>query len=299
MIPLIYIHNGYSWYVPIALINGKSKSGNNVYYLGGRYGCFVARLLGVKAYPINHYLKAANAFAKIYRHHSNLSFDFELFCIQRWFILWEFLESQKINSCIYIDTDVLLTRSLEAEVEQTSQFGLTFTGYSAHVCFVNRLDAIKQFCQYIMDLYADPASEAKFREWHQKMIIETGSGGVSDMTLFYWFQKEYPDLLGDYPAIFGNSSVDVSLEEIQGFKFDKNGFKNLHWNNKKPSAITDDGRLLELSTIHHQGRSKRIMKENARKLGFSYFYLTFMTPFFSNTYRCLSKILKIAKLIKN
>jgi len=276
--------------VPLALLNGKSAYAKNIYYLGGRYGCLVARLLGVKAYPMNHYLGAADAFGKIYRHHSDLSHDFELFCIQRWFILMEFLESRQLEECIYLDTDVLLTRSLDAEMAQTRQFGLTFTGYSAHVCFVNRLDAIKQFCQYIMDFYADPASESRFREWHQKMVKESGSGGVSDMTLFYWFQKEHPDVLGDYPAIFGDSPIDVSLEEIRGFESDENGFKKLVWKRGIPSAITTEGASFELSALHHQGRSKQLMRSNGALMGIGFFQTEIVGPVLSILYRLISKI---------
>ena len=285
MKPLIYIHKGYSWYVPLALLNGTSAYGENIYYLGGRYGCLVARLLGVKSYPISHYLGAADAFGKIYRHHSDLSHDFELFCIQRWFILAEFLEFRKLGSCIYLDTDVLLTRNLDAEVEQTQQFGLTFTGYSAHVCFVNRLDAIQKFCQYITDLYADPASEFRFREWHQKMVRESGSGGVSDMTLFYWFQKEHPEVLGDYPAIFGDSPIDVSLEEVRGFQSDEDGFKKLIWKGGIPSVMTNEGRSFELSTLHHQGRGKSLMSSNATRLGVGCFSRFTIIPFLNTLSR--------------
>ena len=290
MNPLIYIHKGYSWYVLLALLNGKSAYGENIYYLGGRYGCLVARLLGVKAYPMSHYLGAADAFGEIYRHHSDLSHDFELFCIQRWFILAEFLESRKLESCIYLDTDVLLTRNFDAEVAQTLQFGLTYTGYSAHVCFVNRLDAIKQICQYIMDLYADTASEFRFREWHQKMINETGSGGVSDMTLFYWFQKEHPDVLGDYPAIFVNSPIDVSLEEIRGFKSDEEGFKKLLWRGGVPSATADNGKLIQLSCLHHQGRAKKLLFDNAKKLGIGFTSRRILTPVLDIAYRLIKTI---------
>jgi hypothetical protein len=100
MNPLIYIHKGYSWYVPLALLNGKQFNSRNVVYLGDAYGCWVARLFGVKSYRIDDYRKSADAFAKIYRHYSSLGHEFELFCIQRWFILTEYLEAEQLESCI-------------------------------------------------------------------------------------------------------------------------------------------------------------------------------------------------------
>lgn len=290
MSPLIYIHKGYSWYVPLALLNGKRFSSGKIIYLAGSYGCWVARLLGVQSCRVDDYRRSADAFGKIYRHHSSLGHEFELFCIQRWFILAEFLEAKQMESCIYLDTDVQLTKSLSSVVAQTRKFGLTFTGYSAHVCLVNHLDAIKQLCQFIMELYSDPASETKFREWHQKMVKETGSGGVSDMTLFYWFQKTYPEVLGDYPSIFGDSPIDVSLEEIRGFESDKNGFKKLVWKGGVPSAVTSHGCSVELSALHHQGRGKKLMSSNAARLGIGYFQRKFMSPTLSILYHLVSKI---------
>ena len=202
MTDLIYIHKNYSWYLPLALLNGRKFCAGKVHFIGDPFGCWVARLCGATAWPMKHFSTAANEFAKIYRHHSELGVDFELFCIQRWFVLAEFMEVNGLETCTYLDTDVLLTQKLNNEQKRTSDFGLTYTGYSAHVCFVNRQAALQQFCNSIRMLYTDPGSEERFQKWHQQMLESSGGGGVSDMTLFYWFQKEHPEVLGDYPTIF-------------------------------------------------------------------------------------------------
>lgn len=263
---LIYIHKGYSWYVPLALRNGRRFYGKDVHYIGDAYGCFVARMFGVRAHRLRHYRKAADDFANVYRHHSTLGYEFELFCIQRWFVLLEFLKKTKRDSCIYLDTDVLLTRNLSDLVRQTLHFGLTFTGYSAHVCFVNHVPALERLCTYIMSLYLNPANEERLRARHEEMAIHYGGGGVSDMTMFWWMQKERPDLIGDYPSIFGNSPIDVSMDDIRGLEVDGEGFKKLVWDGGQPSAVLTSGQQIPLVALHHQGNAKKTMRISCRKI---------------------------------
>jgi hypothetical protein len=259
---LVYIHKGYSWYVPLALLNGKQFYGRNVHYIGEAYGCFVARLLGVRAHRLRDYHSAADGFAKIYRHHSTLGYEFELFCIQRWFVLLEFLRKQGMDSCVYLDTDVLLAANLNGIVQMTRQFGLTFTGYSAHVCFVNRIDALAKLCDYVTSLYQNPVNSNRMVSWHKEMVGNNGAGGVSDMTAFYWFQKDHQDLIGGYPSIFGDSPIDVSLDDTRGFLADADGFKNLQWHGRIPHATAEDGQQIQFLALHHQGRGKELMLRN-------------------------------------
>lgn len=251
--------------MPLALRNGRRFYGRDVHYIGDAYGCFVARMLGVRAHRLQNYHAAADEFAKVYRHHSTLGYEFELFCIQRWFVLMEFLKKTGKDCCVYLDTDVLLTRNLNDLVRQTLDFGLTFTGYSAHVCFVNRLTALEELCSYILKLYSDPANEERLRARHKEMAANYGGGGVSDMTMFWWLQKELPDLIGDYPAIFGQSPIDVSLGDTRGFEVDGTGFKKLAWTCGQASAFLSSGDEIPLFAIHHQGSAKKIIQFNFRK----------------------------------
>jgi hypothetical protein len=216
---------------------------------------------------VRHYHKAAVDFANVYRHHSTLGYEFELFCIQRWFVLLEFLKKTRRDSCVYLDTDVLLTRNLNDLVRQTLDFGLTFTGYSAHVCFVNRLAALEELCSYIMKLYSNPANEERLRARHEEMATHYGGGVVSDMKMFWCMQNERPDLIGDYPSIFGNSPIDVSMDDTRGFEVGGEGFKKLVWDVGQPSAILSGGKMVSLAALHHQGKAKGIMGFHSKKLG--------------------------------
>jgi hypothetical protein len=266
MPPIVYIHQGYSWYLPLSLRNGRNFAIGDVHYLGDCFGRSVARACGAKVWNLKNHSASAERFAAIYRHHSELGADFELFCIQRWFILADFLEVNGLESCIYLDTDILLTKNITQEWQCTLGFDLAYTGYSAHLCCVNRLSALKKFCDWVMDFYGNPSNEMRMVEWHRSTVEIHGGGGVSDMTMFHWFQQDNPDVLGDYPAIFGDSPFDVSLEETRGFRSDEDGFKFLTWEHGRPSAVGEDGRLIKLASLHHQGRAKLRLRQNAELL---------------------------------
>ena len=289
---LVYIHKGYSWYVALALLNGQKFGSGTVHYIGDVFGCWVARCCGARTWPLDRFRKSADAFAKIYRHHSELGEEFELFCIQRWFILTEFMAACGLESCTYLDTDVLLTRNLDAEHARTISFGLTYTGYSAHVCFVNQRTALQRCCAFVTALYTHPSSEERLQQWHRQMVADAGGGGVSDMTLFHWFQKDHPDVLGDYPSLFEDSPFDVSLEEVRGFQRDEDGFKRLVWSKGRPSAVTTDGRMIDLAALHHQGRGKCRLKEHAGRLGVGWVARSILAPVAGIAYRIATKLVR-------
>jgi hypothetical protein len=291
----ILVHKGYSWYLPITFSNAKKICGGNLYFIGDSFSCMIARLFGIESFPIHEYSNDSELFAKIYIHYSSLGEDFELFCIQRWFILAEFLNKQKLNSCLYTDTDVLIIRHLDKEQKACLAYELTYTGTSAHVCFINGREALTRFCQFVRDTYIDPKSVFKMNQYFLKKIEDNAGGGVSDMTLFQWYQKEHPDRLGSYSEIFEDSPFDETLDECDGFKRDKDGFKLLEWKNNQPNAYLLNGRKIPLATLHHQGRAKSIIKENANKVGVGLIITSVASPMFFFLYRIIRKLKNINK----
>jgi hypothetical protein len=287
---IVYIHKGYSWYIPLALINAKRQALGSVYYIGDYFGCQIARLYGAKSLNISKFNHRANQFAAIYRHHSTLGIDFELFCIQRWFILCEFMEYQKMNQCIYLDTDNLIAKDLDSYYQETLNYSLAFSGYGAHVCFVNRLEGLQTFCNFIIKLYSDINFEEKLIEWQKSHVSYYGGGGVSDMTLFYWFWKENPEIISDYKSIFGESPFDLSLEDTRNFKPDKEGFKKIFWVHQIPFGIKNDNSLVEFATLHHQGIAKKKLKLNAAYLGIGWFQRQIIAPSLGIIYRFLKRM---------
>ena len=289
-VPIVYIHKGYSWYLPIALQNGvQFHDRENVWLLGDPFANAIAKKLGVNTALISDFMEGAHAFEKDYVHESSLGVAFELFCIQRWFILLEFMQSRNLNTCIHLDSDILLTQTLELYRQQLQEWPMTFTGYSAHINFINDRAGLEQFCSFVKTFYRDPSNATKRAKWRQEIQRTSGSGGVSDMTLFYWFKEAFPRMIGDYRSIFGDSPFDVSLENVEGFVKEKNGFKKLFWKKEVPYAVKKDGSHVELACLHHQGPTKKLLSAHAIRLHQNPLMIWLVFPLLGLFYKALAK----------
>ncbi|QDT55843.1 hypothetical protein Pan44_38910 [Caulifigura coniformis] len=291
---LFFVHSGYSWYIPYAIETAIRNSGMRVHFVGDRFACQVAKALGARTYLAGEYSRRATEFGKIYRHHSSLGVSFERICIERWFTLHEVAAAHGFERFVYADTDILVVDNLPPYVQKTASFGLMFDGVSAHLCFVNRREALRQLCDFVEEVYRD-------REWEPRMeavfagkMAEYGGGGVSDMTMFQWFREKHPDVLGTYDEVFGVNPFDGSLFEFVGFEADEKGFKKLGWNGRTPSATMSDGQSVTLATLHHQGHAKTLLKDNARRLGSVTAFQRMSAELLDFTYRA-SRRLRLVK----
>jgi len=260
---IVYIHGGYSWYLPIAIKNGRQFAGDNVYFLGDTFGRVVASWLGAQTAKLSSHFESSDEFASHYTHHSTLPVDFELFCIQRWFVLRDFMKAKGLKQCVYLDTDNLVCAPLEPFMEKLQSYGLSFTGYSAHICFVNDWEVLDRFCSFVLDIYSDKERHSELVAWKEKMLAEAGQGGVSDMTMFYWFYQKHPDLLAKYSDIFEESPFDVSLDDVREWQADEQGLKKITWEGSTPVAHRKEGSAVNLATLHHQGTGKSALHKHA------------------------------------
>jgi len=291
---LFFVHSGYSWYIPYAIEAAIRNSGMRVHFVGDRFACRVAKALGAKVYLAEEHNQRAVEFGKIYRHHSSLGVSFERICIERWFTLHDVAAAHGVERFVYADTDILIVDGLPPYVQKTEPFGLMFDGVSAHLCFVNRRDALERLCDFVEDVYRDQAWEPRMEAVFAGKLAEFGGGGVSDMTMFQWFREKHPDVLGTYDEVFGVNPFDGSLCEFVGFEADEAGFKKLAWNGKTPIATLSDGRTVALATLHHQGHAKALLKGNARRLGVVSAFQRMSAGLLDFTYRA-SRRLRLVK----
>ncbi len=106
-LPIIFIHKGNSWYLPYIFLQAKlTNPSSHLYLLGDEDTRHFNGIL--KHSNLSDYSTASQALLNVYKHKSTLSWEFEYFCISRWFVLYEFLVAKGIDQCLYIDSDVLL-----------------------------------------------------------------------------------------------------------------------------------------------------------------------------------------------
>lgn len=199
--PIIVLHKGSSDYLKICLAQAKFSNPNSrVILLGDETNETLAKQVGAEHYLICNYFSKAQEFAKIYKHYSTNSYDYELFCFQRWFVVDEFINSEGLDKFLHIDSDVLLYADFSKELEFIdfiNNYDLTYSHASAHTSFFNNRRALCEFCNFIFEIFSDNSFFAQFENNPNDDKIYFKQGGfeleldkpLSDMTLVYFFTK--------------------------------------------------------------------------------------------------------------
>jgi len=261
MLPIIFIHNQNSNYLPLSLWQArKSNPGSEVILIGDSYSAHFGFL--VSHVNIKEYSKGASEFAKRFVNFSTNPHNFELICIQRWFILKEFLIRNGIESCIYLDSDILLYGDVTEDARRFSSFGMTIAGISGHSNFIKKTTTLSEFCGFLMESYKGPAEieilktkYARFRENHEE-------GGISDMTFFMEFKWLYPDKILDIGVPLQNKLYDISMNYIE-YVHNGHGIKSVRKAKNGSVYLRHNTEpLIKMQTLHFQGKTKVYMKKH-------------------------------------
>lgn len=254
--PIVIIHKGDSEYLPATLLQLRHSNPETPVYLIGddgnkKYQSFISH------YELNEFFETAAAFRKIYVHFSTNGYEFELFCIQRWFVLNDFMKAKNLSHCLYLDSDVLVFCDVDTVQKTLSHYGMTVTGISAHTNFINDKNVLSDFCGFIWNLYSDNKAEAKLRERYEEFLKHHPKGGISDMTLFTDYRKAWPQKIGDLAVIRNSSVFDITLDTVFEYESDA-GFKKIIWNNSIPFVKhLQRGDMICFHTLHFQGKCKK------------------------------------------
>lgn len=140
---------------------------------------------------------AVETLRKHYRHLSTNPQELELACIERWFILLEYMRRHDLDEIVYLDSDVMsycnytgVIRKHYADTDfcaclpvdqDVTHFSWTASG---HISYWKRT-ALQGFCDFILDRYLRNMADLETKwHWHQ---ANNQPGGVCDMTLIYLF----------------------------------------------------------------------------------------------------------------
>lgn len=280
--PIVLIHKGNSNYLPVSIWQLKNTQNKNtpIFLIGNDDNAHFGNIISHLNYA--DYIAEAAEFTKAYKHYSTNPYDYELFCIQRWFVLKAAMQKHGWDSCIYLDSDIMAYTNLADAPTQVKQAGMTVSCISAHTNFVNRLTAITLFCDFVVGFYTKPNSDAELKQIYDSYIKNNGAGGVSDMTMFTLFRKKYPEQILDISATIEGQTYDVTIDYHNGFDMDGE-FKKIMWKDKQPHAQIKEGKsLVKHNTLHFQGKSKEKIKDYLTTQSYSYylFYYRAMAIFY-------------------
>ncbi len=193
--PIIIAHHGNPHYLRYTLEQAKHYN-NDVILLGDKKNAVLGNI-------VEHHLlddfstsEGLSYFRNLYKHMSTNNYQFEKFCLKRWFQILEFIESNSIKSFFYIDSDVLLYSNISNVLEKVigdykAAYNIYIQQYedyrwtaSAHTSFW-KTEFLRGFCSFVNDSYENGINELEKKwDWHNEQGI---NGGICDMSLLYLF----------------------------------------------------------------------------------------------------------------
>ena len=102
MLPVVIINTGNPHYLKTVITQAKFF-GNKTILIGDASNAPLGDHV-----DMNQYANQAVEFQRYYVHLTTNGYQYELFCLQRWFILLEFMKAQGLDKCLHLDSDVLL-----------------------------------------------------------------------------------------------------------------------------------------------------------------------------------------------
>lgn len=266
---LVFIHCGNPDYLKWALLQAhRSNPKATIHILGdesnNKYDFAVHHTL-------EDYMGSANEFEKCYEHYSTNPYSFELLCLQRYFILKDFLSKTGIERCYHPDSDVMIFFDYEKEYEYLKKYEFTVVtdvpsmSSSGHSGFWNSLGALERFCASVMDTYTKRDQKTFDRlVGHYNSLQKRGkAGGICCMTNLFVYRERYPERVGELTELRDNTTFDVNLNaEGNGKLFFKKhfGVKKIDWIGGLPyGTVRDTGEKIRFKILHCQGGIKKYM----------------------------------------
>ncbi len=221
---LIFIHQGYSDYLPFTLRQARATNPDTPIYLLG--DADNDRFDFLNHIDVSTFSEAVTPFNRVYRHRSTNRQAFELACFQRWFLLRAFMEAAGLEAVLVLDSDVLLyteAATLYNYHIAGHEFGLCIPDaqepfrWSAfpHVLYWTR-PVIQRFCDFLLDVYTDPKAFTPFQEKWNYHIKNGLSGGLCDMTALYRFAHAHGlSRTANFLNISHDTTIDLNLNKAE------------------------------------------------------------------------------------
>jgi hypothetical protein len=159
MIPVIFLHYGYSYYIEN---NMKICAKNNhVIFLGDQDNKELVRYIeNLEFYYMDDFRDKNNTFylgklfKEFFRTHESREFlktdNYRIFCLEKWLILRNFLNEKKYDSAFVFDTDNIILQDLSYYLKEYEKYDfIRFheIGFQSYV----KTSVVNEFCAYLMN----------------------------------------------------------------------------------------------------------------------------------------------------
>lgn len=250
--PIIIVHRGADSYLRY-VIKQAERTGNTVFLLGDETNRSMCR----NWYSLSDYeSERLNLFRNQYVHMSTNSEQFEKFCFERHFYIYEFALRNQLDDLLMMDSDVLVYQKMSkkffAGIEWSGYFNTDSQAVSPHFSYFKR-EELRKFLSFCCELYSEKRIGILKERW--KGFCENNlPGGNCDMTALYYWMLEAGNM---YNWLQDNSITNViSASKSQKFDLNKEvGIVKFRFRNGKVYAYIN-GEETEIIVIHAQGGTK-------------------------------------------
>jgi hypothetical protein len=268
--PIVFLHNKKSNFLLPAIYQAKRSNPTSPIYIISSVDAKSFYQPHANFINIDDFFNEARDFEKIYKHLNSNSYAFELICIQRWYVLNEFMKKMQFDKILVLDSDCLLYLDVSTDWNRLEgyDFGLINILCPA-VTYICSQSSLQKFCNYVNEEYTVNLENTV--NSYKERFIDTGNiGGICDMTHFSTFHTKF-NTIYDLSRIENDTTYDISIrdsintnaiditpEEAAGYKMNsKNGFKSIYWEKGIPYCkLNATNRAIQFKSLHFQGIAK-------------------------------------------
>lgn len=257
MIPVVLIHQGFDAYLNYSLEEARKRNrvvliSDHRYYADTEY------------IDLKSCWGGCDDFQKSYTHLSTDSYDYGLFCFQRWLVLQNYMQQAGVPLVFYIDSDVMLYVNVNEEWPKYQQFDLTLAHRAAPVCSFFTKTGLDRFVTFFVATFRNQNGydfEKIASHYHIRTKHGLG-GGITDMAYFDFFHYHAhvgggPGKVGEMMTIIDDATYDHCIN-LPGAYFEMDqGRKKIVMRDGMPYCFsTKLQRLVKFHALHFQGKNK-------------------------------------------
>jgi len=273
-LPIVFLHKGNQDFIKYSLVkSSETNPDSKIYLIGDTSNRHLDKIvenviwLDYEDYAGEH----SNLLVDSYIHMSTNPAPYEFICIDRWFVINEFMKRENLNSCFISDTDVLLyanVSDLQKKYFKNHRCTLTHN-VSAGISFMNDRTILDDYIDLVLDSYGGKNNlffDKAVSHWqtHQR---NKRPGGVCDMTWWMFLRNKLPPFdFGESMSIIKeesgiHSTFDHNINVSYGYDME-NGIKKFKFKNGIPYCYNKTYDLeVKFNCIHFQGQyAKQLMR---------------------------------------
>lgn len=255
---VLILHNGKQDYVRVVLhqLLELNEAKNVVLISSNPYN----KEFGIETADPAQYMERAERFKATYVHLSSNFYNFELFCIQRWFIMLDYLESINYNGpFLHMDSDVMCYQSLEKLEKLYAPYDVTICATMVpHMMYFKSINQLRALCAFIEKMYT---TRILFLEkvYKEEFVVPQKDGGICDMRLIkWWLEKQNINYIDTTFNIIENTCSDSVFSEPDQYLYDKKKRQKITAKDEDGySFILPEGKHIHCNCIHFQGKEKK------------------------------------------